>query len=222
MQLKTPNPDGSTVNTSARRGFHYREIGECDVVLHLRHKTPNPELRCTCIMLLSRHLLSPLYIGDRVIAISPVSTPLQWNSPNVESRPLGISCHLSRGNQRLWLIREIADRDFKGYETLVFTNLDMPIGDGSGSFPRPRVKPRAAPPRSDGQRGFAILLCEPWPLILRLEDLSALRLLPVWNFSWVFSHSVRKELSLLSLTPLTPSETFRTLYVLDLQQFSKC
>jgi hypothetical protein len=54
-----------------------------------------------------RHVTSFLRsIGNHGIAISPVAIPLQLKTPNVESRPPGISCHLSRRNQRLQLNRE--------------------------------------------------------------------------------------------------------------------
>jgi len=55
VQFKTPIPDGSKVNTSARRGFPYREIDDCGVAVHSPSKSPNPELRsdatCQCLRL---------------------------------------------------------------------------------------------------------------------------------------------------------------------------
>jgi hypothetical protein len=116
VQLQTPNPDGSTVNVSVYRGFPYREIDICDVVVHCLCQSPNPELRCARA-LSPRHVTSSLHsIGNRGITISPFTIPLQWKVPNAEPRSLGISRHLSRGNQRFRLIREIATRDFDEYE----------------------------------------------------------------------------------------------------------
>jgi hypothetical protein len=40
--FKAPNLDGSMVNTSALRGFPYREIGSYDTPVHLCHKPSNP------------------------------------------------------------------------------------------------------------------------------------------------------------------------------------
>jgi hypothetical protein len=76
-----------------------------------------------------------------------------------------------------------------------------------------RVNFPTTSPRSNGQRDFTTLLYEPCPLILLLGDFSALKLLPVQNFSWVCSHSIRKELSLLSFVN---SDSFRDLCALFL------
>ena len=67
------------------RGFPYREIGTRDAAVHLHHKSPNPELRCTRA-LIPCHVTSSLHsIGNCRIAISLVTFPLQNKIPNAES-----------------------------------------------------------------------------------------------------------------------------------------
>jgi hypothetical protein len=61
----------------------------------LARKSPNPELRYARAPILRHVTSSLLSIGNRGIAISPVTIPLHNKTPNVESRPPGISCHLS-------------------------------------------------------------------------------------------------------------------------------
>jgi hypothetical protein len=87
-----------------------------------------------------------------------------------------------------------------------------PNPDGLWSFlPAPKANSRATSPRSDGQWDFAISSCEPWPLILLLEDFFRSKASSIRTFSWVLLPGITKELSLLSLSTLTPSETSRTL-----------
>jgi hypothetical protein len=167
VQFKTPNSDGSTVNASILIGK------SAQVMSWFTHPTNRRTLNSDARVLIPRHVTSFLRsIGNRGIVISPVAIPLHYKTLNVESRPPGISCHLSPIDQRLRCDREIANSDFNSYENLASGKPDMPICDGSWLLLRPRVRPLATPPRSIGWWDFAILLCEPWSLILLRGDSS--------------------------------------------------
>jgi hypothetical protein len=99
---------------------------------------------------------------------------LQRKTPNAESRASGISRHLSCGNQRFRMIREIATRDFnKSAPHLV--NRRMPNPNGPRPFLCLWVNLLAASPRPNDQRDFATFLCDPWPLVLFSDNFSRYR-----------------------------------------------
>jgi hypothetical protein len=157
--LKTPNPDRSKGQCFySCRGFPYREIGTCDVAIHSPTNLRTPNSDGTCAISSPRHLLSPPLIGNRGIAISPVTIPLHNKTPNVESRLLRICATCPYSDRRLRLIGKslIAISTHMKLLPLGTPICRIPMAF-SPSFLRLRTKSLAASPRSDGQRDFAIL-----------------------------------------------------------------
>jgi hypothetical protein len=118
--FQVPNPDGQRVNLFLRRGF---PIGKSAVVLphtscNTKPRVPKPRVNATCL---------PLSLGDLpchvLFGISPIAKPkgkfLWWQKPrNAELRYAGSDATCPSVDRRLPLLREIATRDFEGYEPL--------------------------------------------------------------------------------------------------------
>jgi hypothetical protein len=103
---------------------------------------PNPELRgadlpiqCHLYSTKSRGPTLPRHLGISRIANPRCKFSLMSKTPNAEPRSPGILCHLSCGDQRLRITREIATRDFNESAPHLVKRR-MPICDGLWFFLR--------------------------------------------------------------------------------------
>jgi hypothetical protein len=213
------NSESRGVNESTLpsfRGFPYRDIATRGAK-NLTFQTPSPEVsifryNATWTPVASGVLRCHVTFGISRIVNPRCKFSLMSETPNAKPRFSDSSeSHTTCPcrNRRLRLTRGIATHDFNEYETLTSSNVERRYVMALDSFLRLQVKPRAASPGSDDQRDFADFSQQGHPV-----DSSSSRDPSTSTFSLlepsssVCSRSVTRELSLLSLIPLTPLETF--------------
>jgi hypothetical protein len=114
----------------------------------------------------------PREFADRGFT-TPNLLPLE--TPNAGIPILRIRATCPRSDQRSRSIRGIALRDFKWAWDSHLANPDSPMCEGSRSFVRLRLKPLAAPPRSNDPQNLVSLLDDSKsPILFLWEEFSAL------------------------------------------------